>query len=125
MSWDQDLRAALMAALGCPVAWGLAPQGQPVPGITLFQVGADPERTHDGLTGTWQGRVQVDCYAATRAEAATIERAVIAALDGFRGGALLLALLIGGPRDLPAEISTGARIIRRSLDFKVIYTEGV
>ncbi len=125
MSWQDDLRIALLSALACPVEWGLAAQGEPVPGVVLFQVSGVPERTHQGLTGTSTGRVQVDCYAPTRREALAIERTVIAALDGFQGGALVNALLSGGGRDLPTEISTGARITRRSLDFNVIYTEGV
>jgi hypothetical protein len=75
---------------------------------------------HMGGLGIMQGRVQVDCYGATYAEAITASRAVRAVLEGYRGGPVLGAFLdaIRDQTDDDANL-----VFRVSMTFSVSYRE--
>ncbi len=67
MALEEDLRAAVKAAVGAsvPVDWGWNAQGITPPRVTLITAsGVDPV-AHDGPVGLIQRRVQVDCFATT------------------------------------------------------------
>lgn len=80
---ETDLRTRVMAAVpavGTRVYWGIRPQGSPLPAIVLTTV-ADQRSQHMTDFDTYQAkRVQVDCYAATYAQATELREAVIAGI---------------------------------------------
>ena len=94
---EEQLRTALLASSGVtslvPAArinWGTHPQGAGLPGLVLNTV-SDAQGLHlKGRDGLFQGRVQVDCYAATYGGAKLLSRAVRAALHGYRGNGFRL-----------------------------------
>src|SRR3989304_2505917 len=90
---EEAFRALLVAASAgtalAPAArinWGAHPQGAALPAIVLTVIGDAESHTLAGPDGLSQGRVQVDCYAASYKAAKQLARAVRAALDGYRGG---------------------------------------
>lgn len=77
---------SVSALVGSRVNWGAHPQGEPLPAIVLTLVDDIEGRSYTGPNGLSQGRVQVDCYAATYRAAKSTARAVRSLLDGYRGG---------------------------------------
>lgn len=110
---------SLLSGLGWPVAWGGLGQGTALPRIALFIISGTDVVTQDGRAGETSGRVQVDCYGSTYAEAVAVSRAVVDALSGYHGGPIKGAAL-QSIRDLPIE-GGGDVIQRKSLDFAVTY----
>jgi hypothetical protein len=97
------------------------PQGAALPQIVLNVISRfSPEFTLDGA-GLYEARVQADCYGKTYAAAKTIERAVVARLQGYSGGAFQMIELMS-VRDLPEEVAGEPLIHRVSMDFRVTYT---
>lgn len=66
--WESDL----------PVGWT-------APAITYGNAGTPFEAAHDGATGLAVARVQVDCWARTKAQARDLAEKANAALDGYAG----------------------------------------
>ena len=90
---EEAFRALLLAygplaALigGSSVVFGDALQQRTYPLITMLTVSGAEGMTMKGPDGLFEGRVQVDCYAASMAEAKRLARQVVAALHGHRGG---------------------------------------
>lgn len=86
MSMETALRArlkddvAVAALVANRIDWGVRPQGSPLPAIVLTIV-ADNRRQHMAGFDTFRStRVQVDCYAATKAEAVQLREAVLDAI---------------------------------------------
>lgn len=97
------------------IVWGVLPQGAALPGIVLNVIGNQDTAHLSDTDGLWRGRVQVDCYGLTYADAKRVARAVIDRLNGhadtnFRG------VFLDAQRD---DHETGAtdRPFRVSLDF--------
>lgn len=84
---EEALVAYLLAALGGEVGnriwWLRRPQASAVPAITLQVVSGTPEYTLAGREGMVGRLVQFDLWAASYPSMKTVERAVIAALDGL------------------------------------------
>lgn len=121
MAMEEELRALLASAAGCPVAWVLHPQGTSLPRITLSRVSGVADVTLDGPGGFTSGRVQVDCDGVPGPDLDAVEAAVKSALNGYSGGSIWVAQQIG-IRDLSSE--EGGDVIQRvSLDFAVTYRE--
>lgn len=125
---EEALRAMLLsvpaisALVGTRVDWGLAPQGQQLPCITLTVVTDGPvDHSLDGA-GLSQARVQADCWAATYAQAKALSRAVRTALDAWQGGVIAGAFLAGA-RDLPDDDGV-TEIPRVTMDFIINYHFG-
>ena len=78
--------SSVTATSGPRISYGSAAQGAALPYVVLHVIGDNEEHTYKGPDGLSQGRVQVDCYGATYAQAKLLSRAVRAALDGYRGG---------------------------------------
>lgn len=87
---EEALRAFLLASAGITglgvskIAWGILPQGSPLPLIALHLVSAPYTATMKkhriGLVGRL---VQIDCWADAPVTATALGRAVIAALAGL------------------------------------------
>jgi hypothetical protein len=79
--------APLMALISADrVVFGDALQQRSYPLITMLTVSGAEGMTMRGPDGLLEGRVQVDCYAVTNAEAKRLARHVVAALNGHRNG---------------------------------------
>lgn len=122
---EEDFRALIrsipvvQSLAGSRVDWGLAPQGQAYPSISLTVINdAAIDHSLDG-PGVSQARAQVDCWAATYKDAKTLARAIRGALDGYQSTALT-GVFLAGARDLQDEDGV-APIFRVSLDFIVTY----
>jgi len=63
------------------------PQSPTVPALVFTEVAGDEDVALDGPTGTRSRRVQVDAWAATRAEATSLGLAARATLSGHTGAA--------------------------------------
>lgn len=87
---ETALRARVMAAVpavGTRVYWGIRPQNSALPAIVLTTVSDNRSQHFKGFDDYQAKRVQVDCYATTYDQAATLREAVIegvvpAALQG-------------------------------------------
>lgn len=64
-----------------------APADVTRPYVTYQMISNPRERTIDGVTGLTRARMQLDCWAATPAEAEDVAAAVRQALEGFAGTA--------------------------------------
>ncbi|AMK19333.1 tail completion protein gp17 [Sphingobium sp. MI1205] len=124
MDFHAGLRARLLAdsgvaaIVGTRVSWLERPQGAALPAITL-QVISDPRPQHlKGLDGARGTRVQLDCWAASFAQALALARAAIATLqppttiEGKKFG----NARIDGQRDLGETAAGGAFVHRQSVD---------
>ena len=114
----------LAAVIGAEsVVFGDAPQGRPYPIITMITVSGAGGHTMRGPDGLFQGRVQVDCLAASMIDAKRLGRLVVAALDGRRGpatGGRFLGIFHDSTRDgREGGTNEADRPFRSSLDFMV------
>jgi Protein of unknown function (DUF3168) len=64
---------------------GSRPQGSALPALVMNRISGGPEYADDGEVGLEQGRIQIDCWAATYTEAKLLARAVTASLSAFEG----------------------------------------
>lgn len=110
----------LLGSLGYPASWGGLGQGTALPRLALYNIAGADDVTLDGRSGWLDGRIQVDCYAATYAEAIGVAREVRGALSGYTGGSIWSARL-DATRDMTDEAG-GETIQRISLSFSVQYT---
>lgn len=86
MNWEQALRQRLLddlavaAIAGGRIEWEIQPQGAQRPNVTLQLVSDSRPDNLAGVPAHRQSRVQFDCRAETKAAAAALREAVIAAL---------------------------------------------
>ena len=121
---EEQLRAILLASSGvtalAPAArinWGAHPQGAALPALVLNVISDAEEYTMTGPDGLSQGRVQVDAYADTYAQAKQLSRAVLAALSGYRGGGFQGVFHVGTRDSREGGSNEADRPFRVSLDF--------
>lgn len=82
---QEDFRSLLIGA-GLPgVVWGKRPQGSPLPALVLNVVSEVSSYTYGGAVDLTMSRVQCDTYAETYAAAVAIDRALVAAANGYSG----------------------------------------
>lgn len=115
----QAVRQRLQAQIpGTVIDWGWNAQGAASPRIVLSVISGGDDATQDGASGLRENRVQVDCYAATYAGAATLKEAVVQALHGWRSAPVIGAFKIN-ERDFPPDTAAGEVLARISLDFNI------
>jgi hypothetical protein len=126
---EEDLRAILLASsgvtalVGTRINFGTHPQGQLMPAIVLNTISADNGHTNSGPDSLLTGRVQVDSYGLTYGATKALSRAVLAALDGYRGGSFQ-GIFHAGSRDSREGGSNEAdRPYRVSTDFLTNWSE--
>lgn len=123
MALEEDLRAAVKAAVGAsvPVDWGWNAQGITPPRVTLITASGSDPVAHDGPVGLIQRRVQVDCFATTPKAARDLGTAV-RSLNGYRGGNLA-GVFVASVRDGLPDTPGGEVLARVSIDLMVHYQE--
>lgn len=121
---EEEFRALLMtdpsisALVGTRVNWGAHPQGAPLPAIVL-NVASGFEDIHMNGTGPHEGRVQVDCYGLTSESAKKVGRAVISALNAYRGGGFLFIQHTSARDTREGGTNQADRPYRTGLDFNI------
>lgn len=124
---EEALRAKLLAtaAITGPVAdrvdWGLRPQGDPLPGLTLQTVGGTRGMTLTGADGWRQVRVQVDAWAKTFKQARDLRDACATLFAGLRvtSSTSKLRTFVLDERGDPEGGAQGDPDFRASLDIMV------
>lgn len=121
-SWEP-----LAALVGDRIAWGWRQQGVGFPAVTLSRIDPGHQYTMTGRIRTTDALVQIDCWAASKAQAAETERAVVAALDTFKAAPFRGAFITGGgdhteDGDGPRPDGT-TEIHRARLDVRVWHTQ--
>lgn len=116
---EEQLFALLSNAVSFPLAWGTLGSGTSTPRAAMYRTSGVRDMHMRGL-GLMLGRVQIDCYGATYAEAISASRDIRSALEGYRGGVIQGAFL-DAVRDTQAD---DANLLHRvSLTFSITYRD--
>jgi hypothetical protein len=123
MAMEEDLRAAIKAAIGGGVAvdWGWNAQGIVPPRVVLTTVSGNDDVAHDGPAGLIHRRVQADCFARSPSGARNL-RDLVRSLNGYRAGSLA-GVFVAGVRDGLPDTPGGEILARFSIDLMVHYKE--
>lgn len=117
-----DLRTLLMNA-GLPrVVWNERPQGSALPAVVLTIVAEATPYVYDGPVPLISTRVQADIYAGLPADALATDRALVAAVNGYRGmvgETEFLGIFLESRFDGPEQTVSGAVVHRISRDLMV------
>ena len=105
--------SALVTLVGSRIYGLVAEQGPPLPYVVVQQVSEVQEQHFRGPIGLREARVQIDCVAATKADAETIEALIhgdglgnaASGLFGWRG-------VLGSPSQRVTLVAAAARIER-------------
>lgn len=123
---EEELRALLLADGGVSshvdarVNFGTRPQGQPLPAIVLNTI-SDTEGVHMNGKGPFDSRVQIDCYGITYGAATLVSRAVLSALNFYRGGGFLIIKHLATRKTREGGSNEVERPYRAGMDFKTIW----
>lgn len=106
--------ATISALVSTRVDWGVRPQGKPLPAITLTLVNDNREQMMAGLQTTQGPLVQIDCWAETYSDMATLRERVITliATPVVQGSTRFLGAQDINAVDLPESTDNG--IIHRA-----------
>ena len=112
MTMETALRTRIksgVSALTGQVDWTVRPQGAALPCIVLSSVSDARSQHMGGFNGYRPTRVQVDCYAATKAASVELREAAIAAVvpEGTVGGVSFLRAFINNVLDRGEQTDTG------------------
>lgn len=111
---------AITDVVGQRVEWGVHPQGDPFPAIVLNVVSGF-DGVHMNGTGPYEGRIQVDCYGLTYGTAKQVSRAVIGALNAYRGGGFLFMQHTSTRDGREGGTNEAERPYRTGLDFNITW----
>lgn len=120
------LRARLLGDAGVAalasnrVDWSVRPQGSILPAIVLTTVFDDRTQHMAGFDGYRRTRVQIDCYAAKKADAVALREAVLAAVvpAATQGGVTFLRAFVNTVLDRGEQTETGF-IYRELIDLNL------
>jgi len=123
MSFEPSLRtrlkddAGVAAIVGTRIDWTVRPQGSSYPAVVLRTISDGRPQHMGGFQNFRETRVQIDCFAATRATASALSAAVIAAIAPAAevSGVTFRRAFIDTVRDLGANTDTGF-VHRDSID---------
>ena len=116
---EEHLYTLLSGAVSFPVAWNTLGSGTSTPRASMYRTSGVRDMHTQGL-GLMQGRVQIDCYGATYAEAIGASRDIRAALEGYKSGPIEGAFL-DSIRD---QFTDDANLLHRvSLTFSITYRD--
>lgn len=116
---------AVTAMTASRINWALRPDAVGVPALSLHRISGERDRTMTGRTGLVSSTVQIDCWAATYAEAKSLARAVILALPHAQtevGGVVLQGIFPDREAD-SFEGDDPSPLYRTRLDFSVWHSE--
>lgn len=120
---EEALRALLKADSGLitltstRIDWGARTQGAGSPAVVLHRISGVRGQHMQGPDGLIESRVQVDCLGATYALAKETARAVIAVLNGHRGG-VFQRIFVESERD-DHDLSPPDPLYRTRLDLLI------
>jgi hypothetical protein len=119
---EEAFRALLMAstsvtAITPRISFGEIPQGSVLPAIVLQTISNVNTHHMQGPTRLYQARLQVDCYATSYGSAKGLSRAVLAALDGYKGGRFQGIFHEGSRDEREGGSNEVTRPYRVSMDF--------
>ena len=128
---EEDLRAALLANAGVSalvggrISWGLRPQGQALPAVSLTRVTGGYDYTLAERVRTTRPLVQIDCWAGAYGDAKALARAMATALDTL-STAPFQGCFIEDERDDAEDPGApqsdrSTEIYRTSLDVRVVH----
>jgi len=112
--------AALTAIVGQRIDYGERPQGQQMPDV-LLNVVSGFEGIHMNGTGPFEGRIQVDCYGLTYSDAKRAARAVVDALNFYRGGGFMIITHLSTRDTREGGSNDADRSYRTGMDFNIIW----
>ena len=116
---EEQLCTLLSGAVSFPIAWGTLGSGAETPRAAMFRTSGVRDMHNTGL-GLMQGRVQIDCYGQTYAEAISASRAIRATLEGYQGG-VIQGVFLDSLRD---QFIDDANLLHRvSLTFSITYRD--
>lgn len=127
---EEELRALLRATTaitdlcGQRVDWGARAQRDPLPAIVLNVISGAEGFHMNGRDGLFKGRVQVDCYGETYADAKALGRAVRDLLHTYRGGGFELITEISRRDHHEGGTNEATRAFRDGADFNVSWRTG-
>jgi hypothetical protein len=115
MSMETALRARLKAdagvsaLVGSRIDWSVRPQGSSTPCVVLTTIADDRDQHFQGFATYRPTRLQIDCYAATKAVAVSLREAVIAAVvpEATQSGVTFLRAFINTVLDRGDQTETG------------------
>jgi len=115
MSMETALRARLKndagvsALAGSRIDWSMRPQGTSSPCVVLTTIFDERDQHFQGFASYRSTRVQIDCYAATKAVAVALREAVIAAVvpEATSSGVTFLRAFINTVLDRGEQTETG------------------
>jgi hypothetical protein len=115
MSMETALRARLKndagvsALAGTRIDWSQRPQGSSTPCVVLTTVADNRDQHFQGFATYRPTRVQIDCYAATKALTVSLREAVISAVvpEATEGGVTFLRSFINTVLDRGDQTETG------------------
>ncbi|RAP39567.1 hypothetical protein BYZ73_19885 [Rhodovulum viride] len=120
---EKYLQDLLLASVPFPVAWGTLDSGAGAPYVSMHRLSGRAEWSMDG-PGPTRGRIQVDAFGRTFAEAQGAADAVLALLDGHSGGPVQ-GMFLDAVRD-GADGAQGTKTVllqRISLIFSITYVK--
>jgi hypothetical protein len=116
---EEHLYSVLSAALSFPIKWGVHPSDTGLPRTEMHVVTSLRDMHLQG-TGLVQGRIQLDTYGETFAEAVTAARLVRSALEGYQGGPVQ-GVFLESIRDTKND--DAGHVPGRSLTFSITYQD--
>lgn len=120
---EEELRTIMLASAsvtaitGSRINWGEIPQGSAMPAIVLTTISANNGHTMASPDRLQESRVQVDCYGMTYGATKALSRAVLAALDGYKGGNFQGVFHAGTRDGREGGTNEADRPFRVSMDF--------
>jgi hypothetical protein len=99
------------------INWGAHPQGAPLPGVVLNVIFDAEGLVMNGPDGVSGGRVQVDCYGGTFAQARGVAAAIRALLHAHVGNGFLLITHESSRTGREGGSNEAERPFRFSMDF--------
>lgn len=116
---EEELYTLLSGAVSFPVAWGTLGDDDGLPRASINRISGVRQMTLDG-PALMDGRVQIDCYGETYAEAIGASREIRAALEGYQGG-VIQGVFLDSIRD---QFADDAQLLRRvSMTFSITYRD--
>lgn len=128
---EEDLVALLLGTAGITtligdrLTWDRRQQGASLPALVLTTVSRVPDYTMASASGLERSRIQVDCWATTRASANALGAALRTALSGFNGDldTVHLTAFVEDEAD-SFELSTaGEELYRKRIDLMIWHRE--
>lgn len=124
---EEALRLKLLAnpaiaAMVAAVAWGARPDATALPAITLSQVSAGRNYTHEGADDLTDPLIQFDYWGRSQWEVIQLERLVTAEMETAAtvSGVAFGAAFLESQQDFdPEDIDGGATVYRRIADWRV------